>query len=142
MQHHCCHVLLVICMKLCTATSLSNHRARHAVCYVRHACFFVWQIACAASDMGALDCREQVKGAYILASYRYDELGKYDTVLDSIYDRKAKKLYANCDGVLNAITQFQQDLHQAEKRIKRRNDVRMIKYPYLQPGKVPNSINV
>jgi hypothetical protein len=77
---------------------------------------------------------------FLLSAYQYDRLGDYDTVLKSIYDQSTSDLFANYGDVLDAISRFQMDLKEAQDDIDERNRHRMIKYPYMQPSRVLNSI--
>ncbi len=71
---------------------------------------------------------DQVMWTEILTSYHYDKLGFYD---EEFADPLAQEL----------VVQFQQNLHEIERQIDIRNQIRPIPYNYLKPSQVINSIN-
>jgi arachidonate 15-lipoxygenase len=66
----------------------------------------------------------------LLATYRYDRLGHY---ADDAFVHAWQSDLA---------TRFRSDLAVVESRIDRRNDKRVMPYPYLKPSLVPNSTSV
>lgn len=72
---------------------------------------------------------DQLTILYILSAYRYDRLGYYDNLFE---DPQAEAL----------LKQFQQDLNDVERKIELNNKSRLVKYNYLKPRLVPNSISV
>ncbi len=70
----------------------------------------------------------QLKWTEILTSYHYDRLGHYDVKFE---DPQAQSL----------VEQFQQELEQVERQIDSRNDSRPLRYDYLKPSQITNSIN-
>ncbi len=72
---------------------------------------------------------EQLAIMYILGlPYYYDKLGHYDHP----FAGKAKQCVEN----------FQEALNEAEQKIDARNQYRSIKYPYLKPSQITNSISI
>ena len=72
---------------------------------------------------------DQLTILYVLSAYRYDRLGYYDNPFE---DPQAEAL----------LKQFQQDLNEVERKIELNNKSRLVKYSYLKPRLVPNSISV
>ncbi|MEH2047127.1 lipoxygenase family protein [Nostoc sp.] len=71
---------------------------------------------------------DQVMWTEILTSYHYDKLGFYD---EQFADPLAQEI----------VVQFQQNLHEIERRIDIRNQTRPIPYNYFKPSQIINSIN-
>ncbi|MBD2515970.1 lipoxygenase [Nostoc sp. FACHB-973] len=72
---------------------------------------------------------DQLSILFILSAYRYDRLGYYD---DKFADPK----------VQDVLVKFQQDLNDVERKIELNNKSRLIKYNYLKPRLVTNSISI
>ncbi|MBX9255463.1 lipoxygenase [Desmonostoc muscorum CCALA 125] len=72
---------------------------------------------------------DQLSILFILSAYRYDRLGYYD---DKFTDPK----------VQDVLVKFQQDLNDVERKIELNNKSRLIKYNYLKPRLVTNSISI
>ncbi|MBD2411011.1 lipoxygenase [Nostoc calcicola FACHB-389] len=72
---------------------------------------------------------DQLSILFILSAYRYDRLGYYD---DKFADPEAQDI----------LVTFQQDLNEVERKIELNNKSRLIKYNYLKPRLVTNSISV
>ncbi|BAY78233.1 lipoxygenase-like protein [Nostoc linckia NIES-25] len=72
---------------------------------------------------------DQLSILFILSAYRYDRLGYYD---DKFADPEAEDIVAT----------FQQDLNEVDREIELNNKSRLIKYNYLKPRLVTNSIGI
>ncbi|MFS0518663.1 lipoxygenase family protein [Nostoc sp. UIC 10607] len=71
---------------------------------------------------------DQVMWTEILTSFHYDKLGFYD---EEFADPLAQEI----------VVQFQHNLHEIERQIDIRNQIRPIPYNYLKPSQIINSIN-
>lgn len=71
----------------------------------------------------------QLSVTYLLSSYRFDRLGYYDS---PFADEQAQAI----------ADKFKQDLNEAERKIELNNRSRLVKYKYLKPSLVPNSISI
>jgi len=83
---------------------------------------------------------DQLQNLFILAAYRYDQLGYYDKSFQELYRSKPEEIF---DGkVIELIKQFQQDLNIVDKEIDDSNKMRIVPYPYLKPSLILNSISI
>jgi hypothetical protein len=81
---------------------------------------------------------------YILAIYRYDQFGHYDKTFKGMYNQDVAKVYEaqEYEGVIKAIDSFKAELAQVSKSIDAANTSRHVKYEYLKPENIINSISV
>jgi arachidonate 15-lipoxygenase len=83
----------------------------------------------------------QLRILYLLAAYRYDQLGDYHKTFKDLYKSTVNEVFANTP-IPMVIQKFQQQLRLIEQEIDRRNRDRLIAYPYLKPSLIPNSTSV
>jgi arachidonate 15-lipoxygenase len=84
---------------------------------------------------------DQLQIVYFLSAYRYDKLGDYDRTYRELYQQSTEQIFEGTP-VINIIKEFQQNLTVIGDEINRRNQSRLIKYPYFHPSLITNSISV
>jgi arachidonate 15-lipoxygenase len=83
----------------------------------------------------------QLQILFILAAYRFDQLGDYDKTYRELYDKKFDQVFANTP-VPKILGKFQLQLHRAEQRINERNKRRVVPYNSMNPSGIINSISI
>jgi hypothetical protein len=81
---------------------------------------------------------------YILAIYHYDKFGHYDKVFKSMYNEDVAKVFdaKEYQNVIVAIEEFKVELEEVSAAIDEANAKRQVKYEYLKPENIINSISV
>lgn len=89
-------------------------------------------------------CRDQLQIMYILAIYHYDKFGHYDKVFKSMYNEDVAKVFdaKEYQNVIVAIEEFKVELEEVSAAIDEANAKRQVKYEYLKPENIINSISV
>ncbi len=83
----------------------------------------------------------QLQILFILAAYRFDQLGDYDKTYRELYDKKFGQVFADTP-VLKILEKFQLQLYRAEQQINERNKRRVIPYNSMNPSGIINSISI
>jgi arachidonate 15-lipoxygenase len=84
---------------------------------------------------------EQLEILYILAAYRFDQLGHYDKSYGELYRQKFDQVFRGTP-VPGMLAKFQQRLYQAEQRINERNKQRVVPYTSMNPSLMINSVSI
>jgi arachidonate 15-lipoxygenase len=83
----------------------------------------------------------QFRITYLLAAYRYDQLGDYRKTFKDLYKQTVDEVFANTP-IPGVIERFQADLRTIEQEIDQANRSRIMSYPYLKPSLIPNSTSI